>query len=245
MYNALKVIALIPAAGMGQRMGSGIKKQYLKLYNKEILNLTLIHMLSEPLIDEAIIIVPKEDVVEVSDKVKKWLDIENIDTLVQVIEGGATRQESVYNGLRMIEQNGSVESYVVIHDGVRPFFPKKRLIDFLESLAMNSDIEGAIAGVEVTDTLKTIDANKVITNTVDRSLVWAVQTPQVFNFNALIEAHKTAKKLLLHGTDDASLLEAIGKKSMIIQCPSENIKITKPIDLIVAEILFETYKVGL
>lgn len=245
MYNEKYVIALIPAAGMGQRMGIGQRKQYLELNGKEILHWTLSHLLQEKMIDEAIVIAPKEDVDEVRFKVEKWL--KNIDTNVQVhvIFGGASRQESVFNGLCHIKNVCGEEAFVVVHDGVRPFFPQGKLIEFLEVLANTQEIDGAIAGAEVTDTLKMINADKLILGTVDRSMVWSVQTPQVFNYGALMDAHEYANVNCISVTDDASLLEAVGKKAMIIPCPSDNIKITKPVDLIIAETLFGSYKVAL
>lgn len=245
MYNEKCVIALIPAAGMGQRMGIGQRKQYLKLNGKEILNWTLTHILQEKMIDEAIVIVPKEDVDEVRLKVDMWM--KNIDTVasVQVIAGGASRQESVFNGLCQIKNICGEETYVVVHDGVRPFFPQGKLIEFLEALASIQEIDGAIAGAEVTDTLKTINEDKKILGTVDRSKVWSVQTPQVFRFDALMGAHDYANKKSLSVTDDSALLEAVGKMAVIIPCPPDNIKITKPVDLVIAEILFSSYKVAL
>lgn len=245
MFNDMKVIALIPAAGMGQRMGAGQKKQYMKLKDREILEWTLKNVLGESLIDETVIIVPTEDLAEVRAKVVRWLDGFDRCTDVDVISGGVTRQESVYNALCYVKDKYAEHIYVVIHDGVRPFFPKGRLVDFLEVLKNNSEVDGTIAGTEVTDTLKRVDDNKEILGTVDRSMVWSVQTPQVFNYNALLEAHDFAIDRKLSVTDDAALLEAVGKRAVIIPCPSDNIKITKPVDLIVAETLFESYKVAL
>lgn len=245
MFNDKRVVALIPAAGMGQRMGAGQKKQYLKLNGKEILEWTLKHVISDVLIDEAIIIVPTDDLADVSSKVVGWLDGFERRSKVEIISGGTTRQESVFNGLCHVKKKYADPVYVVIHDGVRPFFPKGRLVDFLEVLKNSTEIDGAIAGAEVTDTLKRIDDNRVILGTVDRSRVWSVQTPQVFNFEALLDAHKFAVERNLSVTDDAALLEVVGRRAVIVPCPSDNIKITKPVDLIIAETLFETYKVAL
>ena len=245
MFNDKRVIALVPAAGIGQRMGAGQKKQYLKLKDREILEWTIKHVLSDAWIDEAVIIVPTEDLTDVCAKVVKWLGDFMRDKTVEVISGGVTLQESVYNGLRYIKEKYDEPMYVVIHDGVRPFFPQGKLVDFLEVLKNTSEIDGAIAGTEVTDTLKRIDDNMVILDTVDRATIWSVQTPQVFNFEALMAAHVFAIERKLSVTDDAALLEAVGKRSVIVPCPSDNIKITKPVDLIVAETLFESYKVAL
>lgn len=245
MFNEKCVIALIPAAGMGQRMGAGQRKQYLALNGREILHWTLSHVLLEKRIDEAVVIVPNEDVDEVRLKVEQWVSKMDTDVEVHVIVGGSTRQESVYNGLCLIKEKRGEDAYVVIHDGVRPFFPQRKLVEFLEAISSVPEIDGAIAGAEVTDTLKTIGEDKLILGTVDRSRVWSVQTPQVFNMSALLAAHIFAKEQSISVTDDAALLEAVGKKAMIIPCPSDNIKITKPVDLIIAETLFDSYKVAL
>ena len=238
MYRLKKISALIPAAGSGTRMGIGLKKQYLILNGKEILNWTLENLLGQDCIDEAVIIVPIEDVAEVQGKVKRWLDEVGILTPFKVIAGGETRQASVYKGLQALEGQ---TNYVLVHDGVRPFVPRQQISSFLDCLMDDETIDGVIAGIQVTDTLKRVDSEQLILETLDRARVWAVQTPQIFSHDLLRTAHEQAISNNLSATDDAALLEILGKRTKIIKSDAENIKITKPFDLIVAEAIIKTH----
>lgn len=235
MYRNKKTCALIPAAGSGTRMGMGIKKQYLTLNGKEILNWTLENLLGHDSIDEAVIIVPTEDLEEVLDKVTGWLDDARIKKPFKVIAGGTTRQASVYHGLLALDGH---TDYVLIHDGVRPFVPHDQINAFLDAI-MDNGISGVIAGNQVTDTLKRVDNDQVIIETLDRASTWAVQTPQIFDCESLKAAHEVALERQLTATDDAALLEILGKRTKIVQSDAENIKITKPFDLIVAEAIMK------
>ena len=239
MFRQKKVIALIPSAGSGNRMGADVKKQYLKLDGKEILNWTIKHLLTSEWIDEAIVIVPAEDADEVEHKISEWILVDKIEKNVRVVVGGATRQDSVYCGLKSISEN---EGYVLIHDGVRPFVPIGLIERYLESLDKERQISGAVAGLRVTDTLKKVDTDKIIVETVDRMSVWSVQTPQVFEIDKLIQAHAFAQANAISATDDAALLELLGEKVTIIESTYENIKITKPFDLVLAESIFKDYR---
>lgn len=239
MYREQKVIALIPAAGSGTRMGSGVRKQYLTLNGKEILNWTLIHLMKDDLIDEAVVIVPEEDVELVEEKLELWFSEASFSNRLSVISGGNTRQESVYNGLKAIEGRCH---YVIVHDGVRPFVPSRLMAPFIEILNGDAAVSGVIAGFPMTDTLKQVDANRIIRSTVDRDFVWSVQTPQIFIYDHLLKAHIEAKKLGKLVTDDAAILELHGLKTMIAEGTAENIKITKPFDLTLAEAIFNRYE---
>ena len=238
MYRHKKIAALIPAAGSGTRMGKGQKKQYLTLDGKEILNWTLKNLLGQDYIDEAVIIVPTEDLESVEGKVNRWLEEAGIKMPFKVVSGGETRQASVYRGLLALDNHAD---YVLIHDGVRPFVPQWQIGAFLDAIIDDDIIDGIIAGVQVTDTLKRIDNDHMILETLDRACVWAVQTPQIFDFEHLKSAHELAIEKRLTTTDDAGLLELLGKHTKIIQSDAENIKITKPFDLIVAEVIIKNY----
>lgn len=239
MYHDHKVIALIPAAGSGIRMGSGVRKQYLTLNGKEILNWTLIHLMNDELIDEAIVIVPEEDVEQVEEKLVLWFSDGNMRNRLSVISGGNTRQESVFNGLKAIE--GKCR-YVIVHDGVRPFVPSRLMVPFIDMLNGDAEVSGVIAGFPITDTLKQVDANRIIRSTVDRDFVWSVQTPQIFIYEHLYNAHILAKRQGRVVTDDAAILELSGLKTLIAEGTAENIKITKPFDLTLAEAIFNRYE---
>ncbi len=239
MFRQKKVTALIPSAGSGNRMGADVKKQYLKLEGKEILNWTIKHLLNSEWIDEAIVIVPSEDVGTVKHKISEWVRIDKIEKNVSVVAGGVTRQDSVYCGLKSINGN---EGYVLIHDGVRPFVPIELIGKYLEALDPEHHISGVVAGMRVTDTLKRVNENQIILETVDRASVWSVQTPQVFEIDKLVVAHGFAKANAISATDDAALLEFLGEKVIIVESTSENIKITKPFDLVLAESIFKRYR---
>ncbi len=238
MYRHMKISALIPAAGSGTRMGKGFRKQYLTLDGKEILNWTLENLLSQNCIDDVVIIVPTEDIVEVQEKVKKWLALASICTPFKVVGGGETRQASVYQGLLALDGH---TDYVLIHDGVRPFVPYRQICEFLDVIMDDMTIDGVIAGIQVTDTLKRTDGDAIIMETLDRSHMWAVQTPQIFGFDLLKSAHELAANRRLEVTDDAALLEILGKRTKIVHSDAENIKITKPFDLIVAEAIIKSH----
>lgn len=239
MFRQKKVTALIPSAGSGNRMGADVKKQYLKLEGKEILNWTINHLLTSEWIDEAIVIVPADDVDSVAQKISEWVRVDKIEKNISVVAGGATRQDSVYCGLKSINDS---EGYVLIHDGVRPFVPIELIGKYLESLDRERHISGVVAGMRVTDTLKRVDPHQIILETVDRASVWSVQTPQVFEIDKLVVAHAFAQANTISATDDAALLELLGEKVIIVESTSENIKITTPFDLVLAESIFKRYR---
>ncbi|OJV61916.1 MAG: 2-C-methyl-D-erythritol 4-phosphate cytidylyltransferase [Clostridiales bacterium 38-18] len=225
----IKTSAIIPAAGSGTRIGGSIKKQFLKLQGKEVLNWTLEALMKMQSFVEIIVVVPHDEVADVQGKIVKWFPVENN---IKVICGGATRQESVYNGLSHLEHPVDL---ILIHDGVRPFIPKSSTVDALSNLYHSSDLDGLIAGMKVTDTLKKVEVNLTIVETVDRETVWTVQTPQIFKLQTLFEAHKFALQNSINATDDAMLLEVVGKKVGIYEGSADNIKITKPFDVKLAE----------
>ncbi len=225
----VRISAIIPAAGSGTRIGGSIKKQFLKLQGKEVLNWTIEALLELYTFVEIIIVVPQNEMDEVFEKVTNWFPLENN---IKVVCGGATRQASVYNGLSHLEKEVDL---VLIHDGVRPFIPKQLTLKAISDLSLSMTLEGLIAGMKVTDTLKKVDVDLSIAETVDRETIWAVQTPQIFKFQTLLDAHKFALQTQLSATDDAMLLELAGKKIGIFEGSADNIKITKPFDVKLAE----------
>lgn len=238
MYKQLRLAAIIPAGGSGTRMGSDKKKQFLTFQGREILYWTLKHILDCGLLDCLVVVVPEVDYVEMEIKLCDWAKTLNTDVPMKVVIGGSSRQASVYCGLQAIEDSYDV---ILVHDGVRPFLPSSSIPTYLDRLMENDQLSGVIAGLEVTDTLKCVDHDHVIIATVDRSNKWHVQTPQIFKANALMHAHEQARQDQVDATDDAALLERLGDKLMMVYGTSENIKITRPVDLIVAEMIFKTY----
>ncbi len=236
MYLDKKVTILVPSAGSGIRMGGQVRKQYLQLRDKEILKWTLENFYKLSFWDELFVIVPYEDVEIVKQKVDIWFYDEF--RKISVIAGGDTRQKSVFNGLSATPKD---TEFVVVHDGVRPFLPVKKTLNALDTLNETDELYGIIAAVKITDTIKSVSEKKIIESTIDRDKIWAVQTPQIFKFQTLLEAHQVASEQNLTVTDDAALLEYMDKKVGIFESDRNNIKITEPYDLLMAELVLNQY----
>ncbi|MGB9814255.1 MAG: 2-C-methyl-D-erythritol 4-phosphate cytidylyltransferase [Thermovenabulum sp.] len=218
------VSAIIAAGGKGKRMNSAKSKQYLPLKGFPILyyTLTVFETLKE--IDEIILVVGGQDV----EFVKKEIINKYKFKKIKVVEGGFERQDSVYNGLRSCAPQTDI---VVIHDGVRPFITHKLILESIEAAKIYN---AAGVAVPVKDTIKIVE-DGFIKTTPDRRKLFAIQTPQTFKYGLILEAHEAAKKEGFYGTDDAVLVERLGVKVKIIDGSYENIKITTPEDIIIAE----------
>ena len=212
---------VIVAAGTGSRMNMGINKQFIKLEGKEIIAYTIEKFYNNSNIEDIVVVV-KEDESEFFKK--EILDKYNFKN-VKIAYGGKERQDSVYNGLKLLDEKCDV---VLIHDGARPFVSDK-IID--KSIEEAKEHKAIVVGVPVKDTIKVIDNDKNIVDTPNRSVLWAVQTPQTFDYNILIDAYKDAFKNKIYGTDDAMLVERIGYKVKMLEGSYNNIKITTQEDL--------------
>ena len=209
---------VIVAAGTGSRMNMGINKQFIKLEGKEIIAYTIEKFYNNSNIEDIVVVV-KEDESEFFKK--EILDKYNFKN-VKIAYGGKERQDSVYNGLKLLDEKCDV---VLIHDGARPFVSDK-IID--KSIEEAKEHKAIVVGVPVKDTIKVIDNDKNIVDTPNRSVLWAVQTP---HYNILIDAYKDAFKNKFYGTDDAMLVERIGYKVKMLEGSYNNIKITTQEDL--------------
>ena len=212
---------VIVAAGTGSRMNMGINIQFIKLEGKEIIAYTIEKFYNNSNIEDIVVVV-KEDESEFFKK--EILDKYNFKN-VKIAYGGKERQDSVYNGLKLLDEKCDV---VLIHDGARPFVSDK-IID--KSIEEAKEHKAIVVGVPVKDTIKVIDNDKNIVDTPNRSVLWAVQTPQTFDYNILIDAYKDAFKNKFYGTDDAMLVERIGYKVKMLEGSYNNIKITTQEDL--------------
>lgn len=218
---------ILPAAGQGKRMGAGINKLLLELNNMPVLIHTLLAFEGDEDCEGMILAVnpgEQEQIISLLDKYK-------IKKRVIFVAGGAERQQSVYNGLKAVR--GS--SLVLVHDAARPFITKG-LIDALVEAAERDG--AAIAAVPVKDTVKKVAGNHVV-ETIERSSLWAVQTPQAFRVSVLIEAHKKAELEEFLGTDDASLVERLPHPVAIVPGDYNNIKLTTREDLVFAEAILK------
>jgi 2-C-methyl-D-erythritol 4-phosphate cytidylyltransferase / 2-C-methyl-D-erythritol 2,4-cyclodiphosphate synthase len=222
----MKTVAIIPAGGAGKRLGSSVAKQYLLLDGTPVILRTLQIFQLAQIIDEIVLVVPGDDVISVR---KQLIEKYSLSKVNAVVAGGNQRQDSVRNGLAAIAGNCDV---VVIHDGVRPLVTCE-MIDQVVAAAKNDG--AASIGVKVKDTVKQTTDNDLVAATVPRDNLYLTQTPQAFSFDVLQKAFAAAMRDNFYGTDDASLVERIGVGVKIIGGSYENIKITTPDDLIIAE----------
>jgi 2-C-methyl-D-erythritol 4-phosphate cytidylyltransferase len=221
-----RVTALIPAAGVGKRMGKSVAKQFLLLGDRPLLAHTLLAFERAPEIDEIIPILSQEDMESCLREIIERYGISKVRTLVV---GGRERQDSVMNGLLKLGQDASI---VVVHDGVRPFVSQDMI---RESVVLARKGECVAVGVPVKDTVKEVDARGMVRQTLERSRLWAIQTPQTFPAAVLKRAYEECSQQHVYGTDDAMLVERTGGRVRVIMGSYENIKITTPGDLILAE----------
>ena len=218
---------LIPAAGMGRRMGSDRNKLLLKLLGKPLLAWTLIAASKAETIDWIGIIGQELDFPDF----KEMIADEGINKSVQLIIGGDTRQESVYNGLQALPASAE---RVLIHDGAR-CLATSELFDRCSEALMSC--QGFIAAIRVKDTIKIVDRDLFIKDTPDRSNLWAAQTPQGFEVKLLKDCHHKGRKLGWEVTDDAALLEKCQIPVKIVEGEETNLKVTTPVDLAIAEFI--------
>lgn len=221
---------LIPAAGSGRRMGSKRNKLLLNLLGQSIISWTIQAATSANHISWIGIISQPDD----------WLDFEEIlgqlklKTPVELIKGGSTRQESVYNGLGALPAQAE---QVLIHDGARCLATPNLFDSCAETLGVT---KGLIAAVPVKDTIKVVNENKIIQSTPDRQQLWAAQTPQGFDVKLLKQCHSEARFKGWEVTDDAALFEKCGLEVSIVQGEETNLKITTPQDLAIAEFILKS-----
>ncbi len=225
-----KVIAVIPAAGLGQRMGSATHKQYLKLRGIPVLVHCLKTFAAHPQIDEIIIVAPAEQM-----DFCRWdiVHTYNIDKVSALVRGGAERQDSVRNGVRACLC--SADDIILIHDGVRPLVDAETITAVINGVREHG---ACIVGVPLKDTVKVVQ-DGVIHSTLQRSGLWAAQTPQGFRCSLIATAHEQALARGFSATDDASVLEWYGHPVAVIEGRYANLKITTPEDLVLAQALLE------
>ena len=226
----MQVVALILAAGLGKRMGAERKKPYLLLAGKPILSHTLGEFEECQSIDGIVLVVEKHEIDHARTAV---LDTFGCRKVIRVVAGGPKRQDSVWEGIKALK--GECE-LVMVHDGVRPFISQALLHKAVDTTRKSG---ATVVAVPVKDTIKVASPEKQIVKTLDRETLWAVQTPQTFNHDLLKRAHEKARQDGFYGTDDASLVERIGVPVRIIDGSYENIKITTPEDLVLAEALLQ------
>jgi len=218
------VAALIPAAGRGSRMGGPVAKPFLRLGAREILAYTLDVFETCTVIDEVwVIVAPQHRTLCQHTVVEQY----GFHKVRGVIAGGATRQESVWQGLQRLGDDVNV---VVVHDGVRPFVTR----DLVQATVQQATLHGAaIAAIPLKDTLKRVSETGEVEATVSRQGLWRIQTPQAFRRQLLHEAFRHAWAQGITATDESGLVEDYGQQVRIVPGAESNVKITTPDDLLV------------
>ncbi len=215
-----RAVAVVPAGGMGVRMGSRRPKQYLSLAGLPLLVHTVRALLRCTAVDGVVLAVPADRVAST----RRVLDRHRIAGVIEVLGGGSSRQESVWNGLQAVPAG---VRWIVVHDAVRPFITG----DLLERLLVAARRWGAAAcGLQVRETVKRV-RGETVQSTVDRDGLWLAQTPQAFSRDLLWEAHEKARRDGFTGTDDAVLVERLGAPVAMVPGLPHNVKITTPEDL--------------
>ncbi|WP_339148329.1 MULTISPECIES: 2-C-methyl-D-erythritol 4-phosphate cytidylyltransferase [unclassified Sutcliffiella] len=215
---------IVLAAGQGKRMKAGKNKQFIELEGKPVIIHTLSAFEEDPYCDQIKLVINDKE----KDIFQELFTLYPIKKIKEIIPGGEERQDSVYNGLNSIQS----AEIVLVHDGARPFISQK----VIHNLVKKASKEGAaIVGVPVKDTIKRVSSGGVVEETVERSSLWSIQTPQAFRYPILKEAHEKAKMENYLGTDEASLVERIHIPVHIVEGEYENFKLTTPEDLILAK----------
>jgi len=222
-----KLIAIVPAAGLGKRFDLLRKKTFVSIHGVPLLVYTLKRLDGEKTVTEIIPALRQDDMEQGYAMVREH----NLNKIKRFSRGGRERQDSIYNALNLIEEDGT-EAYkncdVLIHDGVRPWFPEGLIEQLSDAI---QDVEGVIPGIPLIDTIKETDAGGIVVSTLNREKVRAVQTPQFFPFRVIKEAYDRAYQDGFYATDDAALVERNGGRIRIIAGSPLNIKVTVPEDL--------------
>ena len=217
----MKTIAIIPAGGKGIRSGTTTPKQYLKFNNKELIVYTLEIFQRNEAINE-IIVSAEEKYFNLLNSLKKKY---NLTKVSGIVEGGKTRQDSVYNALKSIS-GVSGDSIIVVHDAARPLLPQTVLTNAINTAREKGN---ALVCIKARDTL--IKGDRVVESYVDREEFYYVQTPQIFQYSVLIEAMKNAYENDFVGTDESVLVRRLGEKVNIVEGSVYNFKVTTAEDM--------------
>jgi 2-C-methyl-D-erythritol 4-phosphate cytidylyltransferase len=223
------IFGIIVAAGKSERMGSDVDKAFLSLGTRPVLAYSLLAFEQCPMIDGVILVVRKDR----QDSARGLAKIFGCDKVRKIVSGGTSRQASVLLGLAEL---GDDVRTVVVHDGARPCVTPDLIGETIKSAKRHGS---GVAAVKITDTIKEVDRGMVVSRTVDRSKLWAVQTPQAFRVELLSQAYENVRKKKLTITDEASAIEALGEDVHLVPAPLANIKITTPEDLALAGMILK------
>lgn len=217
---------VVPAAGVGERMGADMPKQYLDLGDSCVLQTTLNQLLAVPEVEGIVVVLSAQDT--------QWSSLPaSTHERIHRAQGGESRSDSVMAGLNYVAQHANEDSWVMVHDAARPLIQVSD-VQRLFNAVYNSGAVGGILGTPVQDTLKAADDYCSITRTVNRQGLWQAQTPQLFRLGELRHALEEAKAKAIPLTDEASAMEHQGHEPLLVEALKPNFKITRPVDLVIA-----------
>lgn len=225
---------IIAAGGSGARMGANTPKQYLPLCGKTVIEHTLDCLLTYPRFNKIVVVLPKNDT--------HWASLNFPDKeKLLIATGDKERYHSVLNGLTALKNLAAADDWVLVHDAARPCLQHSDIDKLIAQLADHP--VGGLLGAPLHNTIKQVAADHHIINTLDRSKLWQAFSPQMFRYGLLTEALHAALKQQQPVTDDASAIELLGKSPLMIEGRRDNIKITEPADLALAEFYLSLIKV--
>ena len=225
MNKNKNIWVIIPAAGVGKRMGSNTPKQYLQLNNKTIIEHTFDVFDKHESISEIVVAVSEGD--------EYWPSLNiNVSKPLHIANGGKERSDSVLNGLKCLENKAADDDWVLVHDAARPCLRKEDLSLLIDSLSEHA--VGGILAIPVRDTMKRSTGEKSIKATVDRENLWHALTPQMFHYSMLKNSLESAISNNQVVTDESSALELAGFQPALVEGHADNLKVTRPEDLALA-----------
>lgn len=227
----MKCTAIVLAAGQGKRMNSSVQKQFLMLKGKPLLYYSLACFQKSKDIEDIILVTGKECIDFCKQEI---IELYGFTKVSKVVAGGKERYDSVYAGLCACEDT----DYVFIHDGARPFVTEEIISRAKDAVL---EFQACIVGMPSKDTIKIADADQMVKETPNRSTVWNIQTPQAFSYTLIKEAHEIARTQNMEAiTDDAMVVETYKNAPVrLVEGAYENIKITTPEDILIAEKFLE------
>jgi len=223
----MKATAIIVAAGRSKRLPARKRKPYLTLGNRPIVAHSLYKLSAIHFIRDINLVINKKDL-KLAQRLIRRIKVKKD---IKIVQGRETRTASVYEGLKEVSKEND---YVIVHDAGRPFFKKELLKDLIEAAKKYG---ASILATPVKSTIKKVNKDYIVKETLDRDQLWEAQTPQVFRKDILLKAYEKLTRSKKKATDDASLVERLGVRVKVVPSCDKNIKITTPVDLSLARIL--------
>lgn len=227
-----KVYAVIPAAGSGSRLGTGVRKQFFPLKGKPILVHTIQRFEQCSDVDEIAVAVPEEAIVEAESLISRY----RLHKVSKIVAGGDKRQDSVFSVLKRLTLKPT--DIVLVHDGVRPFVQPQRISEMVN---ICREHDAVVMAIQPKDTIRRSNGGGFFDQTLDRAALWLIQTPQAFKAELLLRAFEKAQKERFYSTDEGALVERLGVKAKIIEGSYDNIKVTTPEDLELGALILERW----